>query len=130
MNKIVFFIKKYLTLKNVLIFVLSILIVLSFFSGRFYNKKYFQNEINKKDSLINVSRLRQDSLLQLSISSEAKAKQYDEIINSLEYENTTLYNAIQNYKNKLRVRDTSFISNSKRITDSVSRFYKRNNGIR
>tara|TARA_R110000823_G_scaffold306482_2_gene428913 strand:- start:316 stop:705 length:390 start_codon:yes stop_codon:yes gene_type:complete len=84
----------------------------------------------KNDSLILVHQKRTDSLITIADQTYIYA---DEIIQ----ENDLLRNRNNrlNYENKqkaksLRVIDTIFISNARRISNSTDRFYKENDSIR
>ena len=94
-------------------------------------QRYFNNEITKKDSIINASKERTDSLYQTLRTTEETIKQRDSRILLLESLNRQTDVQIK-WKERIiyRDRDTSFITNAKRIADSSDRFYKRGNDLR
>ena len=122
--------KKYKWVKWLLIGLGGILIISSFFGGREYSKRFWEREIAQRDSLINESQTRQDSLLFEIGSFEETANELSILIQDLEQRNYRLYANLKRQERLLYVIDTSFVRNAERIADSADRYYRRTNDIR
>ena len=106
-----------------------IIIAFLLFSGnkgyKLYSNLIRQNQ-STKDSLIEISQLKQDSLLQVIdngiLLSETLAQKINELSNSNRY----LYQKIKQREKDLHIMDTSFMVNAKRITKRSNRHRKEN----
>lgn len=113
--------------------VFFILLILLFSGNKGFNwhKDLLKSLEKEKDSLIEISIKRQDSLLKIANNAEQKANSYRYQIEELNYQNTLLYDKLRKKERELRTSvDTSFRNNARRIADSVNRFYSKQNDLR
>ena len=116
------------------VLVLVLVIVLSgVFGGNYFYKDYkeqLQREQQKIDSLYNVSKKREDSLMRITQEQKEFADGLRRRNNELRYANNNLYNELKKRNRQIFVIDTAFMSNARRISKSTDRFYKANDTIR
>ena len=116
--------------KWILIGVAVFLIVSSFFGGREYSKRFWEREIAQRDSLINNSEVKQDSLSLELLDYELLSDELQTIIDDKNYYNNTLYQLLKQKERENFITDTSFMRNAERIADSVDRYHSRTNDFR
>ena len=117
-----------------LLLIIGVVLLSLFFGGK-QGWKWHKNHLleleRKKDSLIELSIKRQDSLQKVISDAERISLIYQEQIKNLNNQNTLLYDKLKKKERELRTAvDTSFRNNARRIADSVNRFYSKQNDLR
>lgn len=131
--------KAFLTWKNLFWLVLGVLVLL-IATGVIFAPKYHKDLVEeltakekaRNDSLIMVSRRKQDSLLNLLENAVDVRDEYKRRSEQIDLENRWLYDELKRKSNELKKRrvDTSFGNNARIITNGVDRFYQTNDSIR
>ena len=120
-----------------LIFIFSGVILVILMSGGFagnHYRKAFKKQINKeisqKDSIISASKIKEDSLIQLSTIQIDYADQIREQNDQLQLRNNNLYYELKKRNKQVFIIDTSFVVNANRISNRVNRFQERKDTLR
>lgn len=102
--------------------------------GYKWHKKQLNNIIEshilEKDSLIKSSLKREDSLIKLSTLQIDYTNQLREQTDQLQSRNNSLYYELQKRNKRVFIIDNDFMSNARRISDGVNRFYKSRDTLR
>lgn len=102
--------------------------------GYKWHKKQLNNIIEshilEKDSLIKSSLKREDSLIELAQIQRNYTDELREQTDQLQSRNNSLYYELQKRNKRVFLIDNDFMSNARRISDGVNRFYKSNDSIR
>ena len=106
------------------------LIISSFFGGRYSNSGVIDDLLEREDSLITESQEKQAVYEETISEKKDEVAQLELIISELEQNNYRLYASIKKKERLNRVRDTSFIRNAVRISDSVNRYSPKDNDPR
>ena len=105
-------------------------IISSFFGGREWSKRFWEREIKQRDSLIDVSQIKQDSLTLELMSFELLTDEMQITIDEKNQRNRSLYSLLKQKERENFITDTSFVRNAERIADSVDRYHTRDNNLR
>lgn len=103
-----------------------------FKSGKYKSDKFWEREIEQRDSKIELSQKAQDSILNLANDYLNSADEYESLWLDTQRRNNELYGTIKRQQKLLERsnRDTSFINNAGIISNSVDRYYKDTDSIR
>ena len=122
------YIKKYW--KIALILIIACFLLFSGNKGFNLYKKLLRQNQSTKDSLIELSKYKQDSLLLLIDNGLLLSETLTQKIDELNKSNRYLYRKIKQNEKDLLIVDTSFINNAKRITKRSNRHRKENDTIK
>lgn len=117
----------------ILFSIVLLLLISGGFGGNYFYKNYkdeIKREKKVQDSILNLSRIKEDSLI-------SNIKDLHKYTNELRAENDKLHSRNNNLYYELKKRnqqvfiiDSDFMSNAKRIKSSTDRFYKANDTIK
>ena len=113
--------------------ILLILLISGGFTGNHYRKAYkaeIKKQVQKNDSIIQSSVKKQDSLIQLAQVQIDYTDQLRQENDQLYRRNDNLYNELRRRNEKVFIIDNDFMSNARRISDGVDRFYKSRDTLR
>lgn len=110
--------------------ILAIAIGLLLFQRSNNNTSFTDREIFLKDSLIEVSKGRQDSLNLVISDGKIEATDWENRWMASEIRNRRKNEKIKKLEKSLNIIDTVFISNARRISESSDRFYQANDSTR
>lgn len=113
--------------------ILLIILISGGFTGNHYRKAYkaaIKKQVQKNDSIIQSSLKKEDSLIQLAQLQINYTDQLREENDQLYLRNDNLYNELRKRNEKVFIIDTDFMSNARRISDGVHRFYTSRDTLR
>lgn len=113
--------------------ILLILLISGGFTGNHYRKAYkaeIKKQVQKNDSIIQSSIKKEDSLIQLAQLQINYTDQLRQENDQLYLRNDNLYNELRRRNEKVFIIDNDFMSNARRISDGVDRFYKSRDTLR
>lgn len=122
--------ESFLRKNGLTLIILVIALGLLFFQNNNHNLDYIERELFLKDSLIEVSKLRQDSLDLVISDGKVEASDWEAKWKESELRNKRKNEKIKKLEKTLSTPDTVFISNARRISESSNRFYESNDSIR
>lgn len=93
-------------------------------------KEFIEEEIRKRDSIAKIKEVQFDSVVDLANYLENQADYMRDENDQLRRRNRNLIHQVNEKAKTLRVIDSDFMRNARRISNSSSRFYKPNDSIR
>ena len=112
--------------KAVLVVVVVVFFLLPANEGYNLYKRLLRQNKATKDSLIELSQIKQDSLLNIIENGQILSKILETKINDLNKSNRYLYRKLKQREKDLTIIDTSFIINANRISNRSYRHRKEN----
>ena len=120
--------------KNIIIgVILAVAVSFLVFKGNSYYKSYetlLETLKNEKDSILNDSRIRVDSLKSELSNSDDRLFNLENLLSEKQRQNNYLYDKLKQREKDLLVRDISFINNARRIAEYTNRYYSQNDTVR
>jgi peptidoglycan hydrolase CwlO-like protein len=120
--------------KNIIIgVILAVAVSFLVFKGNSYYKSYetlLETLKNEKDSILNDSRVRVDSLKSELSNSDDRLFNLENLLSEKQRQNNYLYDKLKQREKDLLVRDISFINNARRIAEYTNRYYSQNDTVR
>ena len=120
--------------KNIIIgVILAVAVGFLVFKGNSYYKSYetlLETLKNEKDSILNDSRIRVDSLKSELSNSDDRLFNLENLLSEKQRQNNYLYDKLKQREKDLLVRDISFINNARRIAEYTNRYYSQNDTVR
>lgn len=113
--------------------ILLVFLISGGFTGNHYRKAYkaeIKKQVQKNDSIIQSSLKKEDSLIQLAQLQINYTDQLRQENDQLYLRNDNLYNELRRRNEKVFIIDNDFMSNARRISDGVDRFYKSRDTLR